>query len=74
MDKRDFKLSRDLIAQNQNKLFLLCPLKVSRSRDKIVEPQILPKNEQTNFSILNSDRKTNLLVSFLFMCLNYLLL
>jgi hypothetical protein len=74
MDKGDFKLSRDLIAQNQNKLFLLCPLKVSRSRDKIVEPQILPKNEQTNFSILNSDRKTNLLVSFLFMCLNYLLL
>ena len=27
-------------------------LKVSRSRNKIVEPQILPKNERTNFVTL----------------------
>ena len=44
--------------------FLPKLLKVSRSRNKIVEPQILPKN---NYSILNSsqDRKINLYVHFL---------
>ena len=43
-------------------------LKVSRSQNKIVEPQILPKtNGWICFSILNSsqDRKTNLFVCFL---------
>ena len=41
-------------------------LKVSRSRNKIVEPQILSKNERICFSILNSrqGRKTNSFVRF----------
>ena len=43
-------------------------LKVSRSRNKIIEPQILPKNERTNLFFYpenSQDRKTNSFVRFL---------